>query len=88
MDSGSRSQFYFPATQAAKIKITVNTTENTIGGKKKYFQLKTVTAKKQTASPHVITGINPSASLLNPPNCQANTAPNKRNAVTKYPNPK
>jgi len=83
-----RYRRYLPATQAAKIKITVNTTEKTIGGKKKYFQLKTVTTTKQAASPQGINGITSSVSLLNPPSCQANTAANSRNAVTKYPNPR
>ncbi len=54
---------------------------------KKYLQLKTVTAAKQTASAHAVPRMHAKVSAGRLPNCHANTAANRRNTVTKSPNP-
>lgn len=80
-------QIGFGESHAAAIKHTIITVEKTIGAMKKCRQLNTITAPKQSASPHAVGRMRAKVSAGRPPNCHANIAPSRRNTVTKSPNP-
>ena len=77
---------FFAESHAAAIKHIVIIVEKTMGVVKAYFKLKAVTAAKQMASAHAVRRMRAKICAGRPPNCQANTAANKRNTEKKSPN--
>ena len=77
----------FPENHAAAVKHDVVTIEKTIGIIKKYFQLKTVMAAKQSANVHAVPRMSAKDSGGRRPSCHANTIASTRNTLTKSPNP-
>src|SRR5262245_23021146 len=64
-------------SHAAAVKHTVIRVENTIGMIKRYVQLTTVMAPKQSASAHTVVRMTARVSAGRLPSCQANTAANR-----------
>ncbi len=64
-------------SHAAKIKHTVIATEKTIGRIKRYLQLTTVMAAKQTANAHAVPRMSAKVCAGRPPSCHASIAAKK-----------
>ena len=77
---------FFAENHGAAIKHIVIMVEKTMGVVKAYRKLKAVTAAKQMASAHAVRRMRAKICAGRPPNCQANTAANKRNTEKKNPN--
>jgi len=71
----------------AEIKHTVITLEKAMGIVKKYIQLKTVTAAKQTDKAHALLRTSRRVSAGRLLSCHANIAASSRNTLTNKPNP-
>jgi hypothetical protein len=61
-------------SHAAAVKHTVITIEKTMGRIKRYLQLTTVMAAKQTANAHAVPRMSAKVSAGSPPSCHANIA--------------
>src|ERR1022692_936758 len=72
--ANQRLQIGCAESQAAAIKHTVITIEKTIGRIKRYLQLTTVMAAKQTANAHPVPRMSAKVSAGRPPSCHANIA--------------
>jgi hypothetical protein len=81
------NQLGFGESHAAATKHTVIRVKKTIGKRKKYLQLKIVTAQKQRANARAMRRMGAKVSGERLPSCQANTAANRRNTETKNPDP-
>ena len=77
----------FADRHAAIIKHTVITLEKAMGIVKKYIQLKTVTAAKQTDKAHALLRTSRRVSAGRLLSCHANIAASSRNTLTNKPNP-
>jgi hypothetical protein len=64
-------------SHAAAIKHAVITIEKTIGRIKRYVQLTSVMAAKQTANAHAVPRMSAKVSAGRPPSCHANIAANR-----------
>ncbi len=72
--ANQRLQIGGAESHAAAIKHTVITIEKTIGRIKRYLQLTTVMAAKQTANPHAVPRMSAKVCAGRPPSCHANIA--------------
>ena len=77
----------FGDSHAAAVKHNVVTIEKAIGTIKKYFQLKTEMAAKQSANAHAVPRMSAKDSGGRRPSCHANATASKRNTLIKSPNP-
>jgi len=77
----------FAASHAAAAKHNVIATEKTMGIIKKYFQLNTLMAAKQSAKAHAVPRSSVKHSAGRRPSCHAKIAASRRNTLTKSPNP-
>src|SRR6266852_5486769 len=75
--ANQRLQIGCAESHAAAIKHTVITIEKTIGRMKRYLQLTTVMAAKQTANAHAVPRMSAKVSAGRSPSCQANIAAKK-----------
>jgi hypothetical protein len=70
---------------AAAIKQTVISIEKTIGRTKRYLQLTSMMAAKQTANAHAVLRIRAKVSGGRPPSCHANIAAKRKSRPTENP---
>ena len=82
-----QGQLGFGESHAAATKHTVIRVKKRIGKRKKYLQLRIVTAKKQRANAHAARRMSARVSAERPASCHANTAANRTNTETKNPDP-
>src|SRR4029077_20192544 len=75
--ANQRLQIGYATSHAAAIKHTVIAIEKTIGRIKRYLQLTTVMAAKQTANVQTVPRISAKVSAGRPPSCHANIAAKK-----------
>ena len=76
-DANERIQIGFAESHAAAVKHAVIAIEKTIGRIKRYLQLTTVMAAKQSARAHTVTRMTAKVSAGRPPSCHANAAAKK-----------
>ena len=67
----------FPESHAAAAKHNVITSEKTTGRIKRYLQLTTVMAAKQSANAHAVPRMSAKVAAGRPPSCHANIAVNR-----------
>ena len=72
-------------SHAAAVKHNVIKIEKAIGMIKRYLQLTTVIAAKQSANAHAVPRMSVSVAAGSPPNCQANIAAKRYNTPTENP---
>ena len=76
-DSNGGAETCFAEKHAAAIKQSVITAEKTIGRAKRYLQLTTVIAAKQSANAHAVPRMSAKVAAGRPPSCHANIAAKK-----------
>jgi hypothetical protein len=75
----------FAESHAAAVKHNVIAIERAMGSIKRYLQLTTVMAAKQSANAHAVPRMSANVAAGRPPNCHANIAENRKNTPTEKP---